>query len=416
MFLYIVESGLRHGDTGFATGSFVFLQVCRRWNEVAISFPQLWSWWVAGAVKAWPLFHSRSKDTPLSLIWRSRLSVSARDILIDPAIPRRVRRLGFNGTGEHLIQFLGAFESSLSNVSSVRLNVFPYGDREPQEHIARFLSSPFPKLSHLDLENFLPTPSSPIFTTSCLTSLKLSLPSSNEDPITLSQLSQILQQHQNLRELDLNGGAIPPPGSQKTTSVPFTLPRLVNLRLDGQEAAVLGFIDLIDMSSPLHDVVIRFGRTHATSVPVFANTMKKVLVAYYKCERLNHPRKVNHLTISHNSEKNCLVFHSRSHPTPTSNLKSNLEFQLNGIGQSTRDEMAMEMFLLFPLDDVLEFAIEGLFLNVGRCHSMIQKMKDLSHLRLHKLYIWPVLSALSPGNHGMFKMVTKTTLHSPLHA
>ncbi|KAF9786325.1 hypothetical protein BJ322DRAFT_781363 [Thelephora terrestris] len=51
-FLHLVESGLRDDGTRFATGTFSFLQVCRRWNEVAVSLPQIWGWWVASAVKA----------------------------------------------------------------------------------------------------------------------------------------------------------------------------------------------------------------------------------------------------------------------------------------------------------------------------------------------------------------------------
>jgi hypothetical protein len=39
---HVVESGLRDDDTCFAARKFTFLRVCRRWNEVAGSFPQLW--------------------------------------------------------------------------------------------------------------------------------------------------------------------------------------------------------------------------------------------------------------------------------------------------------------------------------------------------------------------------------------
>lgn len=416
VFLYIVESGLQDSDTHFATGTFTFLQVCRHWNEVAISFPRLWSWWVAGAVKAWPLFRSRSKDTPLSLICRSQLPVSARNILTDPAIPSRVRRLDFSGASEQLTQFLSVFDSSPSNVSSIHLKISPYDNHEPNEQLARFLSSPFPKLSHLDLENFLPIPSSPIFTTSRLTSLKLSLPLGKNNPFTLSQFSQILQQHPSIRELDLNRAAIPLPGPERTASTPFILPQLVSLRLDGRETAISGFLDLIGMSSPLHDVIVRFGSgTRVATVTALARIMKEILAAYYKCEGLNHPRKASRLTISYNSEKRYLVFHSRSHPTPTSNPKSNLKLQFHGIDELARDKMVKEMFPFFPLDDVREFAIEGLFFDVDGHRGMFQKLKDLSHLRLERQYIWPVLRALSFGNNGMFDMVAKITSRSPPH-
>jgi hypothetical protein len=51
--------------------------------EVALAFPRLWSWWVVGAVKAWPLCNSRSKVVPLFLGWQPGLPASARDILTD---------------------------------------------------------------------------------------------------------------------------------------------------------------------------------------------------------------------------------------------------------------------------------------------------------------------------------------------
>jgi len=100
------------GNTRFEIRTFAFLQVCRYWNEVAVGYPQLWGWWIPGAVKAWPLFNSRSKGTPIFLTWRSRLPNSARDILTDPAIPKRVRQLDFNGTSEQPAHLLGAFDTS----------------------------------------------------------------------------------------------------------------------------------------------------------------------------------------------------------------------------------------------------------------------------------------------------------------
>lgn len=111
-FLHIVESSLQGDYARFAAGTFGFLQVCKRWNEVAVGYLRLWGCWVAGAVKAWPLFNSRSKGTPIFLTWWTHLHDSARDILMDPAIPKRIHRLDFIGTGEQLAHILGAFDSS----------------------------------------------------------------------------------------------------------------------------------------------------------------------------------------------------------------------------------------------------------------------------------------------------------------
>ena len=326
-----------------------------------------------------------------------------------PTTSRRIRQLDFSGTGEQL----GVFHpSSPSNVTSIRLHISPYDHREPPEHLALFLSSPFPGLSRLDLGNFLPDPSSPILTTSSLTSLKLALPYGRENHYTLSQFSQILQHHPNLRELDLNRGAIPFP-ELSSTSVPVTLTRLEILRLHGGEAAILGFIDLIGMSSPLHDVVIRFGHNPKLTLPGLTNTLRKILTAYYGCQGLDYPRKVNHFTVSYNCEKGCLVYSARSHSAPVSNLKSNLRLQFAGKDVLGGNAMVEETFPLFPLNDVREFAAEGLAIH-GGYRMIFQKMKDLSHLRLDNMDLLVALAALNSGSRGVSDMVTKTAFTHPL--
>jgi len=401
VFLRIVESSLQDGGAHFATGTFAFLQVCRRWNEVAVGFPQLWGWWVAGAFKAWPLFNSRSNDTPLFLTWRSHLPASARDVLMDPTIPERIRNLDFSGTSTQLAHFLSVFDSSPpSNASSIRFQIsIPYDLYQPQRDLARFLSSPFPKLSQLNLGNFQLSPSHPISTTSRLNSLKLFLPYEKENHYTLSQFSQTLQQLPNLRELDLGRSAIPLPGSLGTPLVPLFLPRLVNLRLYGTDAAILGFIDLIDMSSPLYNVVLRFSRIPASSSWDLANIAKKILTGYYECQGLNPPRKVNHLTISYNPKNRHLAFSTRSHSAP----KSNLRLQFNMLDVLGWYNMVGRTFPLFPLSDLREFAAEGLVDFEDQYRTMFEKMKDLSHLRLDRLDAKEVLGALSLGDRGAFK-------------
>ena len=295
---------------------------------MAVSFPRLWRWWVAGAVKAWPLFNSRSKDTPISLTWRPNFSTPTGNILIDSGVPKRIHQLEFIGSSEQLPHLLGAFDSVLpSNLSLMRLHIIPYGDREQHGPLSSFLTSSFPKLSQLDLWNLLPDSSSPIFTTSSLTSLKLHFPYQKRNHYTLSQFSQIHQHHPNLQELDLNHGAIPLPGPS-SDSAPFTLPRLVGLRLHGVEAAISGFIDLIGMSSPLHDVVVHFIRGPGSPVPALVGTVKKILDGYYECWGLNYTRKVNNFTISYSLDGDHLVFNAQSR---SSNPRSNLELQINGI-------------------------------------------------------------------------------------
>lgn len=384
---------------------------------MAVGFPQLWSRWVAGGFKAWPIFSSRSRNVPICLTWRPRVPSSARYSLLDPTIPKRIRQLDLSGTSEQLetiLGDLGALDlSPCSNLSSIRLHIFPHDSRRPQVSITRFLSSSFPKLSQLDLASFLPDLSSPVLTTSRLTSLKLFLPYGKKNRYTLSQFSHILQRHPNLLELDLNHDAIPQPGSSGSPPIFFTLPHLVTLRLYGTEAAILGFLDFVGMSSPLHDVVVRFSRFQDFNAIALASTVKKILVAYYECQGLDHLRKVNHITISSNSEKAHLAFATRSHPVPTPNLRSNLRIQFNVISERDRNAMVQETIPLFPLDDLRGLAFEGSALYGDVCAEILWRTKNLSHLRLDDLDIWPALDALTSNDPGMFKAVTKTMLINP---
>lgn len=411
VFLYLVESGLQGRNTYFVPGTFSFLQVCRRWNEVGVGFPRLWSLWVAGAIEAWPLFKSRSKVAPLYLTWRPRLPDSARDTLIDPTIPRRVQQLDFSGTSDQLAHFLGVFDSSPpSNVSSIRLQIDRYDDREPRERFSHLLSSPFPKLSEINIGNFLPSPSSPIFTTSKLTSLKLFLPYGKEGRHTLVHFSQILQQNPNLRELDLNSGAIPLPGISETPA-PFVLPQLVELRLHGTMGDISGFMDLIGMSSPLHNVLIHFDRVPQVTGPIFASTMKKIVASYYNCQGLDYSRKIDSLTISSPTSGLHLIVDARSRSTPMSNFKL-LFACVYGPGC---EGLVQETLGLLPSETIREFTVEELALTRG----MLEKMKDISHLHIcnqNTEFVGLSVKALSLGNQGASPKFCQedTELHVPV--
>ena len=58
-------------------------------------------------------------------------------------------------------------------------------------------------------------------------------------------------------------------------------PQLDAVRLHGTNSSILGLIDLIGMSSPLHNVVIRFTCAPNFTVPDLSSTMERILVVYY---------------------------------------------------------------------------------------------------------------------------------------
>ena len=412
IFLHIVEDDIKHA-TWFGAGTFNFLRVCKRWNEVAINFPRLWVWWASAAIRVWPLFNARSKNAPLFLACRSRPPTPTRHILMDPAVSRRIRQLNFSGIQEELVDLLGAFGSNpLPNASSIRLQITPaHGYDEPPERLTHFLSSPFPELSKLDIRNFIPAFTSPVFTTSNLTSLKLYFLGDDKRRHTLSQFSQILQHHPNLQELDLERGGIPRP-EPSGPPVPFVLPRLVDLRLRGMKQDVMGFIDLIGMSSPLHNVDIYFQRDHSPNVLPLTSAMGKIVKMYYGCLGLGYSRTVNSLTISSIFLENDITLDARSHSASLSHPMSNLKLEFDGVRVIELMEAA---FPLFPLDHVRELAVERSSLSVSSWRWMLRKMELLSHLRLHNLDVGPALDALDFDDQGTFKGATKITSHQINH-
>ena len=386
-FLYVIESGLRKNDTCFDTGTFNFLLVCRRWNEVAVAFPRLWVWWVASAGKAWHLFNARSKDAPLFLTWVSRLPDSATDAFLDTKASRRIRRLNFFDSRTQLECLLGALDStSMSITSSIRV-VTDYGNKG--EHLTRFLSLSFPKLSELDIGNFLPDPSSSIFTTSSLTSLEIYLNEDVEHRYTRSQFSQILQQHPNLQKLTLKAGAIPLAG-QSGSPVSVILPQLIDLELDGTGTSIAGFMDLVSMS-PLHNVAIHLEHPHTPTVPALSSAVKQILTAYYDCQGLEYPRKADRLTVELRYE---LLISAGSFTTPACNLTLQ--------SWTTTEMFVGTVVSLFPLESTRVFAAEGVDIATDYWRAILQNMKELSELRLNRLDIRPVLEALSFDDEGAY--------------
>jgi len=401
VFLYVIEAGLQK-NTDFATMTFAFLQVCKRWNEVAIGSPQLWVWLVPGTFEAWDLFKSRSKDAPLCLTWETWLPESTLNILTDTEVPRRIRQLDFTGTHEQLGPILSALDSrSTSTTSSIRLQRSRYGENDNREHLTRFFSSSFPKLSKLDIHDFLPDSTSSILTTSNLTSLKLSLTYNYDHRYTRSQFLQVLQQHPNLGKLDLMGGLFSIENSGGL--VPVVLPRLVDLKLSGPDEVIEGFIDLISMFSPLHDVTIDFGYGSGPSLAARVNTTKKLLTAYYGCKGLEYPRKATHLTVSSPySWQEDLTINAKFRSTSVSHPIYNLELHFSGM----MNAQAQKIIPLFPLNHVREYSVGRLDLSMDDWRRTFRKMKGLLHLQSGDMDIGPMLNALDLVDEGVHRAAT----------
>ena len=403
VFLFVVKAGLRGGDTSFAATTFAFSQVCRRWNKIAIASPRLWAWWIPGSFKAWHLFKSRSKDAPLFLTWRQHLPESAHTVLVESETPKRIRQLDFSGTTHQFECISNALNPrSLSTTSSIRLQILPSSDGE---HLARFSSFPFPKLLKLDVANFLPDPTSSIFVTSNLTSLKLDIPCPDGRYCTQSQLLQVLQQNRNLRQLDLTTGGLSLAGDSGGL-VPVLLPCLVDLRLTGTNEAIDGFVDLVCMASPLHKVIIHFQYDYYYDTEFRVNTTRKFLVAYYGCRELERKRKVSYFEARIHTETITAGDH-HTHPT----------YSLDLYFHNGRDELFQKVVPLFPLDHVYDFFAMGLDLPTDIWRGVLLRMEGLLHLRLENVNIESVLNALGPMDGGVYgkRTLTIVTNHSCFH-
>ena len=387
VFLYVVEAGLRGKDTSFAPTTFTFLRVCRRWNKVAIASPQLWVWWIPGSFKAWHMFNSRSKDAPLFLTWREDLE-SEDTVWMKSETPKRIRQLDLSGTTDQFECILNALDPrSLSTTSSIRLRVLGPKDRE---HLTHFFSFPFPKLSRLDVESSPPDPTSSIFVTSNLTSLKLSIPHNDDRYYTQSQLLQVLQQNRNLRQLEFEAGGLPLAGDSGGL-VPVLLPHLVDLKLRGTNEVIDRFVDLVCMSSPLHKISIYFQHDYHHDTEPLVCTMRKLLTAYYGCKELERRSKVSHFVAWSTSGAISAGDHL-THPT----------YSLELAFQGDKDELFQKVIPLFPLDHVYDCTASGLDFATDAWRGILLRTESLLHLRLGDMEPESVLNALGSNDGGAY--------------
>jgi hypothetical protein len=171
----------------------------------------------------------------------------------------------------------------------------------------------------------------------------------------LTQLSVVLQKHPNLRELDLEDGTMPQIETSSAAAVPIALPHLTDLKLCGTGVCILGFLNLIGMSSPLHNVELVFKYPNYLNAPKHADVVKKILAVYYEREGLDHSRTADHFTVSSGSRGyGPLVFLSQSRSISAPTPQSTLKLQFDGTTE------LLDLFPLFPLSDTQEFTIEGL--------------------------------------------------------
>ena len=190
--------------------------------------------------------------------------------------------------------------------------------------------------------------------------------------------------------------------------VPCAFLRLVDLTLRGTAECISGFLNLIDMSSPLYNVVLRFRHPFSQPVMALVDAMRKPLMAYYTCAEQDRPCNAGDLTVESRGwgRRVPLVFDyktAKSRSAPASTPPPTLRLEFWGIDDP------FYLFRLFPSRSVQTFTVNGLFFSSKRYCAVLQKMECLVHLHLSALDVEQALPAID-HNPGAPRTGTKTQL------
>lgn len=170
---------------------------------------------------------------------------------------------------EHLFGSFHSFHSA---------KIIPRGIPVGEDRLAWFFPLSFPRLSTLEIRNYLPSSLSPVFTASNLTSLRTYPPDGIKPRYTLAQLSRILQKHPSLREPLLKNCPDPSWVRGKTGSLLPSM--LVNLTLCDTAGHTRGLPSFVSTSAPLHDVHLSFPDPRDGRIPSLVKAVKNIPSAY----------------------------------------------------------------------------------------------------------------------------------------
>lgn len=198
---------------GFTEGTYNFLLVCRRWNDIGSRNPRLWRFW-GPTLRKWDgeMGRNRAGAVPIDLVLNrdagdsKELGAALQDALKKRAL-NLIRSIHFRGREDP--DPLGSIISLLtSDGAGAQVESIIFSGKTIPEELPKFFSrSRLPWLRCLQIEGSLAAPSWDSLVTSETTRLtSLSLQFVQTPPLSIgSQIISILAANPNLQELELCG-------------------------------------------------------------------------------------------------------------------------------------------------------------------------------------------------------------------
>lgn len=255
---------------GLEKRSHNFLLVCHRWFKVALSTPQVWSFW-GNTTKEWAKCYHRSETAPLDLVLRGPLysdecfDQALFDALRNRANRNTLRRVHLESRDPPLLQsVLSSLTPQVEEVLSIPMESFILRnwDLNPPVDVSDFFARHrFPKLERLKLTDC--TISSwdyLISRTGALTELCLDSTGSS----TSAQLLSILASNPLLQRVTLSPTPIPDNEDDVSHRVP--LHHLRYLELTGDLRSVFELLHRLDHPLMLDELAITLCRCTVTEL------------------------------------------------------------------------------------------------------------------------------------------------------